>query len=169
MGFIQLHRTGEGLQSPTHTLLGSGCSPGHGCLYSSLPSCAQGLRLVKPEVMDTISQLLSVEAAAAKREEEGCPRSQHWSAAECPVSQPGPLSSRHPCPISKPYSFSAVLASCSRVMGKTTQTQKPLRDLDPAAPSASPQPPSLHTDSTFWPPGATSLSPEGLPPSHLQA
>ena len=164
MGFIQLRRT-EGLQGPTHTLLSSGYSPGHGCLYSSLPSCARRLRLVKPEVMDTISQLLSVEAAAAKQEEEGCPGSQRWSAAECPVSQHGPLSSHHPRPISKPYSFSA----CSRVMGKTTQTQKPLRGLDPAAPSASPQPPSLHTDSTFWPPGATSLSPEGLPPSHLQA
>lgn len=73
MGFIQrLHRTREGLQSPTHTLLGRGCSPEHGCLHSSLPSCALGLRLVKPKVMDTISQLLSVEAAAAKREEEGC-------------------------------------------------------------------------------------------------
>ena len=161
-----MHGTGGGLQSPTHTLLGRGYSPEHGCLPSSLPSSAWGLRLVKPEVKDTISQLLSAEAAAAEGEEEGwqVPGLVSGRMSHLPA---WPLSSRHTHPISKPYSCSSSVTG--KALGKTTQTQKPLADLDPVAPQPHPRPISLHTDSALWPPGAASLSPAGLPPSHLRA
>ena len=113
-------------------------------------------------------------------------RSQGWSAAEPRVSQPGaphspPRSPPPPSPNHTTHRLPFLAASdLSRVaLDKTTQTQRPLGELDPAAPQPHPSyfgsSPLPYTQSTFsghrkplhFPRGPPSFSPPGLAPRQL--
>lgn len=159
-GSASAHNWGLGAQ-PHPAPPGQGTSPRTQLSLHLLPSCTWGLGLVKPELMKTISQLLTDEDMEAQRRGMLLGHGAGQSVS-C-------LSLSRTLPISKARSPSAAFASCSRNAKLTSPwgSARQCGDYRPQAlggldhPAASdPAPCTRHhlcpSPPFFWLPGATS-------------